>query len=277
MIQDPITQLYAWLREKARKDLEAWSPPHHHYWASEAGGCLRRVYYRLKGLKPLPETPESLLLSMDGDVHHDIVRQLFEQAGVEQRAIEATDSGFRGQRKTYHHRGYDIEVSGRCDAEIATPHGWAVHEIKSIWFYGYKYYLDDYKKGGAEAVLERMRKKNATWEPQAQFMMDFRGLPKWFLTLKDRNFGGLGFESGGGPPHGFYLDRDPKKLDDALDRLVIVEKALTAEEPPVHGHLPSTWMCKVCRWRYACHDADARRERGLEPHVVYPEVGRCDS
>jgi hypothetical protein len=273
MIPDPIAKLYEFLRLKGIDDLKNWAPPHHHYWASESGGCLRRVYYRLSGLKPLPETPEDMLLSMDGDVHHDIVRQLFDQAGIEQRAIVFEESGSvkeTGQRKTYHFEGYDIEVSGRCDGEIATPRGWAVHEIKSIWFYGYKYYQDDYKKGGADAVLERIEKKNGAWVPQAQFMMDMRELDTWYLTLKDRNFGGIGFEREGRRV-GVYLDRDPKVLDTALADLVTVEKALEGStDPPPQRFLAGDWKCKSCRWRYACHDADARRDRGLVPDVVYP-------
>lgn len=264
MIQDPITKVYEYLRECAWNEVRNWVPPHHHYWASEAGGCLRRVYYRLSGVRPAPETPDSMLLSMDGDVHHDVIRQLFEKAGVEQRAIE------EDIRKTYHYKGYDLEVSGRADGEISTPLGWSIEEIKTKGM-GFKYYRAAYAKDGFAGVLERMRKKDRTWEYQAQFMMDMRELDTWCLVLKDRDFGPMGFLAPGGEiPVCGYLDRDPAILDAALDRLVVVEKAIESGEPPIHGHIPSAWQCEICRWRYTCHDAEQRAEQGLEPHIVYP-------
>ena len=273
MVNDPITQLYEWLQAKALDDVRNWTPPPRRYWASEAGGCLRRTYYRLSGARPAPESPDSVLIGMDGNVHHDIVRQLFDQAGVEQRAITLETDGSTTEtyiRKEYHYKGYDIEVSGRPDGEIYTPYGWCVHEIKGKGM-GFKYYRDAYKKGGSSAVLERMRIKDKTWEPQAQFMMDMRGLDKWCLTIKDRDLARMGvIPAGSIIPCCAYMDRDPKALDAALDRLVIVEKALESGEPPVHGHLPSSWQCKSCRWAYMCYEADERRERKLKPEVVYP-------
>jgi len=217
-----------------------------------------------------------MLLSIDGDAAHDVVRQLLDQAGVELRAITFKDSGEveeEGMRKLYHYKGYDYEVSGRCDAEIATPHGWAVLEVKSIWHYGWEYFQKAWGKDGGAGVVRRIAEKYPSWWYQAHFMMDMRKLPKWYLILKDRNFGRVGFGPEGVPPGGAYIDFNPKILDEALDRLFTIERALETGEPPQHGYLAGSWQCNTCKWGYRCREAESREQRGLEPFMKYPLEG----
>jgi CRISPR/Cas system-associated exonuclease Cas4 (RecB family) len=298
---DPIQRMYLNRDERERQKIRDYKKPPARFRASELADCKRKIWYRHSGYVPAPRTGFSDDWSIDGDVHHDVVRQIMLEFGIQLCGITQHESGSTEEDGFVAHDfdvdGRTITVSTRQDGWIwHEDYGWMLLEIKSQghWVYHYvnKAYTDgwkddagvEYPAGPKAAVAYLMEKKP---EYLAQVMAGIAiaraqgsaptpdgeplDLDHAYLVIKDRGNCHIGLGTGDGDLQGLVIPYDQDILDKALRRAYVVKGKVLDGQPPMAEFTAGSKQCGYCPYRYACHDADKRRKQGLDPVLVYPD------
>jgi hypothetical protein len=230
-----------------------------------------------------------------GDLDHDATRQLLTHYGAPVEGIVYSGDGAQEEqmyvRKTYEvpipgREGFctTIEVVSRADGEMETARGKRLVEIKGTGFYPYKWlnaaFTEGYKDDagvkhppGHDAALARIKDKHPKWYAQMQVTSALSGYEDRgaYLIVKDRSTGTLGvYNEGTGERTGIYVPFEPKMYEEILDKFAFVKRAVRSGEIPAQGYPRKSKTCEYCDFRWACHGADERREKGLTPEHLYP-------
>jgi len=275
-LKDPAQALYDALEERGLEEARGHSAPPRRFRASEAANCVRQIYHRLNGDRPAPRNGRSAMYGMCGDVDHDLSRALLVEAGVPIGGIDFKESGEQEEllfyRETITHNDQRFEMTARCDGLVPeTPRGPALLEIKGMSAFAYDWLNKAFIKGGHDGALERVKKKHQSYYDQCQISMAMSGQKLCYLLVKDRSSGTLGLHNPDtGERSGIYIEWDTERYKQILDRFAYVTRKLNEGSPPMPEYTSSSNQCSWCEFRYRCHDALERKNKGLEPHVVYP-------
>ena len=301
---DPIAQMYQLRDEEGRERARQHRAPARRFRASELADCKRRMYYRQSGYVPAPNTGFQMDWSIDGDVHHDIVRQVLLNAGVRIAGITQNEDGTTDEDQFVSYdfdvHGLTLPVSTRQDGWIYhDDYGWMLMEIKSVGHWKYHYQMKAYEEGfedaegvrhpaGDGALLAYLYEKSPSYIYQVHAGMAIakaRGegrlpfdasepytLDHAYLVIKDRSNCHIGYHSDtqgllGGLVVPFCEDTWQK----VLQRLYVTKQGLSKGVPPMPGYTAGSYQCKICPYKYACHDAIKRKQQGRKPYVVYPD------
>lgn len=290
---DPIERIYKQRDEAGREAARNYRIPSQRFRASELADCKRRMWYRQMGYVPAPETGFKMDWSIDGDVHHDIVRQVLLAGGVELAGITQNEDGTTDEdqfhKYTFNHDGQELTVSTRQDGWVKhDDHGWMLMEIKTVSHWKYKYMNDAYVQGGHDAVLAYLKEKykNYIYQIHAGLAIAKARGPEFlpfdasekhtldlaYLVIKDRSNCHIGFhDDDRGVLGGVYVPFDEDIWNVALNRMAIVKRKRNENEAPRPDYTASSRECSYCPYKYACHDAIKRRRQGKSPAVVYPD------
>lgn len=277
---DPIKQMYANRDAVAREKAARHSRPPQRFRASEVHDCARKIYYRLSGYAPAPRYAIDDDYGIDGDMQHDVVRWLMSQWGVALQGLDVDENGKIKEQasriKTFTVDDLAFDVTGRIDGEIKVGDDWVLLEIKSVGYWPYKYMQDAFIAGGQEALTERIMSSSASagYIDQMHVCMAIYGMRKGYLLIKDRSGCKTGVHNTktGDCVGGMVVEWDEDRWQTILKRLHMIRVKVNTGVPPLAGFPPGSDDCKLrCPFVYLCHDADKRRQRGLEPAVVYPD------
>lgn len=279
---DPIRTLYERMSQQGFEAVRGFKPPPLRFRASESSDCPRKIFHRLQGARPAPDTPTSMIYGWCGDVDHDLTRQMFDHYNIpvsgivlnEDGSVEETESMTRMATAEFPDGNVEIEFSARLDGLITTERGFCVLEIKGTGFNSYKWLNDAWRKGGEEAVLERVKEKHRYWYTQCQVSMyliqqKHPEIQHAYLVVKDRSSGALGFfdeKRGHGACH---IPFDPAELQAIIQRMGVIRRALDTGTPPmrrIEGSLDCTW----CPFHYLCYGMEDRRRKKKQPEILYP-------
>jgi CRISPR/Cas system-associated exonuclease Cas4 (RecB family) len=294
-MKDPIQQLYDQLTEEQLDKIRTHYKPSTRFRASESANCMRSIWHRLRGDRPKPRTAMGSMYGIIGDIDHDVTRQLLNQSGSEVGHVDYSDGSGEGKEQLQIQKPYTVKresdgreieiiVSGRADGSIETPRGRALLEIKGTGFWPYKWLnaalnegFKDTKgnqwKPSIEALVARVKDKHPTWYAQMQTSMAIFGYDLCYLIVKDRSSGTIGqYDEESGERMGIYIEFDPEFFKHTLQRFAHVKSKLGVE--PKDGPKPEfaskSKECSYCDFRWMCHEAYERRQKGLEPVYLYP-------
>lgn len=277
---DPIKRMYENRDAVAREKAARHSRPPQRFRASEVHDCARKIYYRLSGYAPAPRYAIDDDYGIDGDMQHDVVRWLMSQWGVALQGLDVDENGKIKEQasriKTFTVDDLAFDVTGRIDGEIKVDDDWVLLEIKSVGYWPYKYMQDAFIAGGQEALTERIMSSSASagYIDQMHVCMAIYGMRKGYLLIKDRSGCKTGVHNTktGDCVGGMVVEWDEERWQTILKRLHMIRVKVNTGVPPLAGFPPGSDDCKLrCPFVYLCHDADKRRQRGLEPAVVYPD------
>jgi len=277
---DPIKQMYANRDAVARDKASRHSRPPQRFRASEVHDCARKIYYRLSGYAPAPRYAIDDDYGIDGDMQHDVVRWLMSQWGVALQGLDVDEAGKIKEQasriKSFAVDDLAFDVTGRIDGEIKVDDEWMLLEIKSVGYWPYKYMQDAFIAGGEAALTERIMSSSASagYIDQMHVCMAIYGMRKGYLLVKDRSGCKTGVHNTktGDCVGGMVVEWDQERWDTILKRLHMIRIKVNTGVPPLAGFPPGSDDCKLrCPFVYLCHGADKRRQRGLEPAVVYPD------
>lgn len=284
---DPIKRMYEIRDEQARENARNYRKPPQRFRASELGNCKREIWYRLSGYVPAPRYGSSDDYGIDGDAHHDLVRQMMEHYGTPVRGIEWEDGQAREMDwdiGEFEYDGMTINISARLDGWVDIDGEEYLLEIKSMGYWPYKYLQEAYENGfrdkdgveheaGEPAVHARIQEKHPGYVQQMNACMAIFNAKQAYLVVKDRSGCTMGVHNretgdrfGGG-----YFTYDPDLFNDQLRRLHRIKMRVLDGSPPPPEYTAGSPTCKRCDYRYACHGATKRRQRGLTPAMVYPD------
>jgi CRISPR/Cas system-associated exonuclease Cas4 (RecB family) len=302
---DPVARMYQKRDEDAREAVRNYKKPPVRFRASELADCKRQIFYRLSGYVPKPRYGFNDDWGIDGDVHHDIVRQQLLNWDVRLAGITQLEDGSTEEDRFITH---DFDVDGRIVTVSTRQDGWIYHEdygwmmleIKSVghWpqTYMQKAYTDGYTTAhgvelpaGEDAALAYIIDKKPDYIAQINIGLAIHRarsiaqrpfpdeerytLDHAFLILKDRSNCHIGYHPDNGMPvlGGIVVPYDQANVDHTLRRLYITKGKVTDGVPPLPEYPAGSKQCGYCPFKYACHDADKRRKQGLSPAVVYPD------
>ncbi len=275
---DPIQQLYDYLAAEEAQRVARWRPPSAlRFRPSELGGCWRAMYYRLQGNQPRPIRPETKLLFLDGDIQHNVIRNMLREAGVElgdlvfeaAGGVEETGASVRAITVPHGDRVYEVLLSGRTDGAIAVDGKMVTLEIQSVGKYKFDQFQAAFQKGGVKAVTKFLRddvKKRAGARPhprhgnrrfwfQFQGTMLLREAPQLYVVFKNRDTGEVGLKDHEGGRHGVLLDADPEVQEEIMARCAVVLRALEAGSPPSQEFMEGSTSCNLCDFYNLCWGA----------------------
>jgi hypothetical protein len=253
---------------------------------------------------PAPDTGFQMDWSIDGDVHHDIVRQVMLNEGIRIAGITVDEDGSTDEDQFVSYdfdvQGLTLPVSTRQDGWIFhDDYGWMLMEIKSVGHWKYHYQLKAYEEGyensegvkyepGHDAVLAYLYDKAPAYIYQMHAGLAIaraRGpkhlpfdtsepytLDHAYLIIKDRSNCHIGYHSTTqGLLGGIVMPFDDATWEKVLQRLYVTRKGINEGNPPRPGYTAGSYQCKICPYKYACHDAIKRKQQGRKPYVVYPD------
>ena len=301
---DPIARMYLARDEDGREQARNYKKPPVRFRASELSDCKRRTWYRLSGWVPAPRTGFDDDWSVDGDVHHDIVRQLMLRWDVKLAGITQSEDGSTHEDgfvvQSFDLEGRSLDVSTRQDGWIwHEDYGWMIMEIKSVGHWKHNYMLKAYTDGwtgedgthyppGETAVVAYLTAKYPAYiyqmhagmaiaKARASSQLPFdpaeqHTLDHAFLVLKDRSNCHIGFHDDKmGVLGGIVIPFVPETWDKVLRRLYTTKGKVLDGTPPLPEYTAGSRECGYCPYRYACHDATKRRAKGLTPAIVFPD------
>jgi len=293
--RDPIAHLYDQFDEQGLAEARGHKSPPLRFRASEAADCARAIWYRLTGKRPKPRDGRMAMYGVCGDLDHDATRQLLTHYGAPVEGIDYRTDGSMVENM-YVRKEYEVPIPGRegftttietvsrADGEMDTPQGKRLVEIKGTGFYPYKWLNEAFLSGyqdlsgrmwpaGHDAALARVKDKHPKWYAQMQVTMALSGYDDRgaYLIVKDRATGTLGlWNEDTGERTGIYVPFEPDMHQEILDKFAHVKRAVRSGDIPVQGYPRKSKTCEYCDFRWACHGADERREKGLTPEHLYP-------
>ncbi|KPJ97091.1 MAG: hypothetical protein AMJ55_00290 [Gammaproteobacteria bacterium SG8_15] len=273
---DPIQKLYNIRNENGLEQVRNHKKPPLRFRASEVADCARKIWYRLSGYLPAPRNARSDDYGVDGDAHHDVIRQMLEHYDIPIRGIAFEEDGEQKETrfltKEFNVDGLNITVASRCDGEIYLEDldKWALLEIKSAGYWKYKYLNDAFVDGGTTGAIAYMKEKRQNYYLQSLITATMHGNDLVYLVLKDRSDCNIGLWSGV-LHQGLLFEVGEDDVQAILRKLASIHRKVMDGDPPVPGYLPGSNDCKWCEFRYACHDYTKRKKKGQEPHLLYPD------
>lgn len=285
--KDPIQRVYEGLAADSRAD--ALSKPHDtetwrykkrpplRFRASESGGCPRRLYYRLVGCVPQPESASLKLKQLEGNVAQDVVRQLFLKYGIELGGIRVEPDGsivetLDGAKTFEVERGdrtVTVRVSARADGSIDTPRGLALlFEFKTITTNSVRWLQVAFDQGGEPKALERIHNKSPWYENQVQITMAVFDGELTYFGHKNKDTTDYGLALPNGERTGLYIAYDREIVDGILREFALVSDAIEAGTPPDLSLCPldGSRDCGWCPFYYQCYGVAKN-----DGKVVYPD------
>jgi CRISPR/Cas system-associated exonuclease Cas4 (RecB family) len=301
---DPIVKMYLDRDEEGREKVRQHRKPAMRFRASGLMDCKRQEFYRQSGFVPTPRYGFNDDWGVDGDVHHDVVRQMLLAYGIKLSGITQAEDGSTDEFMFVTHDfdvdGRTITVSTRQDGWINhEDYGWMLMEIKSVGHWPMHYMQKAYEHGwtdelgvehppGEETALLYLIEKKPEWIAQIlaglaiarargpeslpfdadeQYTLDHA-----YLVIKDRSNCHIGYHTDTMPLlGGIRVPFDQEKFDKILRRCYITKGKVLDGTPPLPEFPAGSKQCGYCPFKYLCHDADKRRKTGLEPAVVYPD------
>ena len=281
--EDPVKLLYERMAEAGIQKARDHRRPVQRFRASEAGDCLRRVYYRLSGCRPAPLTPRSMFYMDGGNVDHDLTRRILQHYDIPVGGVTFNEDGTVDEGDIIVAE-YDVmlpsedvvhlTVSCRPDGFIAIPgDDDAVLEIKGIGFWQFSWLQKTYCKGGPEAVLERIREKHKSHLWQTMVTMELTRRDNAYLLYKDRASEQLGLYNDETEERaGVCVPFDSEIWAEILQRWAFVRQCIDSSEnePPAPEYSDGSGYCNNCDFHYMCHGAEERRQQGKTPVIKYP-------
>lgn len=272
-MKDPIQALYDSMNEEAQDAARHHTSPPRRFRASESSDCVRQIWHRLRGDRPAPRNAEGNMYGILGDVDHDVTRQLLNHHGIPVGGVtfdadtgEATENLLVRTEVPVQHQGrtVTVTVTSRADGTIVTPRGKAILEIKGMGFYMYDWLNKAYTKGGHDGAMERIRSKHQKYVDQCQVTMGLTGYKLCYLLVKDRSTGTLGLHNKEtGERTGLYIQFDPERYEEILQRFAYIQSKLEADTPPIAEFADGSQQCGWCPFYYRCHGA-------RDGKIVYP-------
>jgi len=276
---DPIAHLYAQMARENFDAVRGFKPSPPRFRASEVADCPRKIFHRLSGARPAPDPVSSNIYGYCGNIDHDIARQMFEHYGIKVGGIEHQSDGGVEETQSLSQiftvtrpdgQVVDVEFSCRLDGLIDTDRGRCVLEIKGVGFNSFKWLNVEWSKGGEEAVVARVKEKHKYWYRQCMVSMKLSGLSTTYLVVKDRSSGNLGFFDEKRGHGGVHLAFDEAEWNDILLSMANIKLCVDAQVPPKTRRADGSQDCGWCPFYYLCHGADHRRQKKLEPIILYP-------
>lgn len=235
-----VKQMYEGLEAKLKRDAANTKPrTPDRFWASELGRCTREVYYRHKGVKPIPMKPKLQMLLWSGTAIHDFFRLKMASTllGVEIRG------DVREERFTY--EDDKVTITGYMDGlSIAQRYV----EIKTMGDFPFKKLLKAEETGGDR--VRYLRKRNLAYWLQCQLIAGHLNLPEIEFVPLNRDSGELGFAG-----DALVIPTDKKALQVAIERAHHIQSFKEKDEPPPYEepYSKSYWKCKTCAFRKECY------------------------
>lgn len=308
---DPIQRTYLDRDEAGREQARNQRNPARRFRASGLTDCKRQEFYRQSGWIQKPRYGVSDDYGIDGDVHHDIVRQYMLAHGIRLAGITQAEDGSTDEFmfvthdfETTNANGdtTSITISTRQDGWIFhEDYGWMLMEIKSVGHWPQHYMAKAFFEGwkdengkkygpGEEAALAYMIEKKPEYIAQIMAGLAIgkaRGednlpfdtseqytLDHAYLVMKDRSNCHIGYHDRDGDKEmlgGIIIHWDEELFNKILRRCAITKGKINAGTPPIPEYPAGSKQCGWCPFKYACHDADKRRKRGQTPAIVYPD------
>lgn len=282
MASNPVQRIYDYLEEKEAARAARPKSDKIRFRPSEIGGCWREIWYRLSGYEPRPIDGRTSLLFMDGDLHHNVIRQLMQEAGVElgdlifqaDGEVEETGVVLRTVTVPFGGKEYDVTLSGRADGAVRTEEGMDLLEIKSVGKWKFDKFQTTFLKGGEKAVIKLLRdevKPRAGARPSPKhanrrFWFQFQSTmlaadrTAMYIVFKNRDTGEIGFLDDEGVRHGFRVLADEAVQQEILARCARVMKALEEKKPPSTEFMDGTTPCNMCNFYQHCWGAMKEKE-----------------
>lgn len=281
-LSNPVQQLYDYLRAKSESAGRDWKPASEvRFRPSEIGGCAREIYYRLAGNKPRDIPPETLLLFEDGDLHHDAVRHLMQEAGIELQdlvfhkdgKVEETGSARRTIDVEFGNKVYPVTISGRTDGSVRVDENMVLLELKSVNKNKYEGLQRVFQKYGEAGVIKTLQDEAKDKEIKRQakhyhrrFWYQFQSTllvtnqAMMYVVLKNRDNAQIGLVAEDGTRHGLMVEADEEVQATILRRCAMVLRALEKEEPPQAEFMDGSMSCSMCAFYHLCWGANKREE-----------------
>ena len=309
---DPIIKyLYDARDEEGREKARNQRNPARRFRASGLTDCKRQEFYRQSGWIEKPRYAVSDDYGVDGDVHHDVVRQMMLAYGIRLAGITQAEDGstdefmFVTQDFDVTNDNGDtasITISTRQDGWIFhEDYGWMLMEIKSVGHWPYTYMAKAFFEGwkdengkqyppGEDAALAYIWEKKPEYIAQIMAGLAIgkeRGpsnlpfdteeqytLDHAYLVIKNRSDCHIGYHDRDGnkdPLGGIIIPWDADLFQKILRRCQVVKGKVNDGVAPIPEYPAGSKQCSYCPFKYACHDADKRRKQGKEPAIVYPD------
>lgn len=301
---DPIVKMYLDRDEQGREKARNQRKPAMRFRASGLTDCKRQEFYRQSGWIEKPRYGYDDDYGVDGDVHHDVVRQMMLAHGIRLAGITQAEDGSTHEdqfvTQDFMVDGRTITISTRQDGWIYHPdYGWMLMEIKSAGHWPFHYMEKAYQHGwtdelgnelpaGHDTALAYIQEKKPEYIAQVTAGMGIsqkRGpdrlpfpsdekytLDHAYLVIKDRSMCHIGYHNGPMPVlGGIIVPYDGALMDKTLRRCYITKGKILDGTPPIPEYPAGSKQCGWCKFKYACHDADKRRKLGESPAVVYPD------
>jgi len=278
---NPVAQIYEYLRARSLRESETWKPASEiRFRPSEIGGCAREIYYRLAGNKPNDFSPETRLLFADGDLHHDAVRRLMLEAGVElsdliftETTITETGSARRTIDVEFADKVYPVLLSGRTDGSIKFGDTIVLLELKSIGKNKYDNFQRVFAKGGPNALLKILRadtkdkdSKRQAKHANRRFWYQFQttllvtNQPAVYVVFKNRDTGQIGLVGDDGVRAGLLVEADAAVQSTILKRCAMILRALERQQPPSAEFMDGSMSCNMCNFYHLCWGANKEKD-----------------
>lgn len=301
---DPIVRMYQERDEIGRDKARHQRNPARRFRASGLTDCKRQEFYRQSGWIQKPRYAVDDDYGVDGDVHHDIVRQQMLNYGIRLAGITQAEDGSTDEFMFVTHdfdvEGRTITISTRQDGWIFhEDYGWMLMEIKSVGHWPQHYMAKAYFHGwtdevgteyppGHEAALAYICEKKPEYIAQIMAGLAIaraKGdlpfdvgegytLDSAYLVIKDRSNCHIGYHDRDGDSPmlgGIIVPWDEALFNKVLRRCYITKGKIIDGTPPIPEYPAGSKQCGYCPFKYACHDADKRRKAGKTPAIVYPD------
>ncbi|UZE93689.1 MAG: PD-(D/E)XK nuclease family protein [Candidatus Pacearchaeota archaeon] len=197
------------------------------YYPSEAGSCLRKVWYSYK--YPTEIAPELRKIFEMGNIIHDFIVQVLKSEKTPQVELLKSEFPFKEQIE-------DFTISGRIDNLI---------KVKISG----KIYLVEIKSSAGIRFVKEASPHNVQ---QLQLYMHFIGVHNGLLVYIDKST--LKTKV-------FEINYDKEKAQKILERFKLLHKLLTTNtlpEPEARKHEKTKWMCRYCEYKDRCHKDTSR-------------------
>lgn len=276
---DPVKDMYdkrqaELIAEATQKDF--YKPNEIRFRASELTDCPRRIYHRLVGDRPLPNSPRLGDYGSIGDAAQDICRQRLVDAGINVGGVDFTPSGqieTTSKVGEFACMGENIKIASRLDGLLEYDGHDGILEVKSVGYWKWDGMAKAYTSNGVEGLIAHVKKKYLSYIWQMEASMRINGKKEGYLLIYDRSEGRIGVHSKRDDADrvgGFWLAADDERWKQILNKLLRIQRAVKRKVALRPGELPGSTACQRCPFSYACHEAIDRRQRGVEPSVVYP-------
>lgn len=278
--------MYDSIRAEETEKVRGYRRPAMRFTASSCGGCPWRQWFNLSGYRPAPLAPEARVRMLQGEIDHNVVRNLLRRHGVlvggvvfknnpETLGDHVTETMSARQIVSVDMPDKlvdTIELSARIDGLVALDEGEAIFEFKDMGNWGFKHLKEAAETGGEESALRQLASAHQYYLWQMQVSMFLFDKQRAYFAPRNRADAQFGIPFPDGTRRGLVVKRDERLLTDILQFLAQLQRYVKGGTPPPKStrELKGSGMCNNCEYYHLCHGADERKKKGLEPVVLYP-------